>query len=285
MSSLLELDFSLTLSEATESMSTASALHSRKRDAVWKYSRCPKENEDQAKLYCSYCKLGSQPPGGPYGTNLARNLKKHISKWHPDINIEKTISQNQEAMNRQIKQLYHGAQAMGDTEKFDIEVLEGCLDITVITKALITLIIVRNLSYTIVEWPEFYTLCQVLNRACEGKITTTHSIVANKVKQAWGKHKDVIRRVLQLALSHIHIALDIWTSPNRYLLLAICAHFTTYDGKRQKALLALQQVPNHSGEAQFLILLLVLKDYDIVQKLGTIISDNASTNNVLCRFI
>jgi hypothetical protein len=136
-----------------------------------------------------------------------------------------------------------------------------------------------------VEWPEFHTLCQVLNRACEGKITTTHSTIANKVKQAWGKHKDIVRRALQSALLHIHIALDIWTSPNRYLLLAICAHFTTYDGKRQKALLALQQVPSHSGEAQFLVLLPVLKDYGIVRKLSAIISDNTSTNNVLCRFI
>jgi hypothetical protein len=67
--------------------------------------------------------------------------------------------------------------------------------------------------------------------------------------------------------------------------LAICAHFTTYDQKRQKALLALQVVPDHSGEAQFSVLLPVLEDYGIVQKLGAIIADNAPTNNVLCRFI
>lgn len=42
--------------------------------------------------------------------------------------------------------------------------------------------------------------------------------------------------------------------------MAICAHFTTYDQKRQKALLALQVVPNHSGEAQFSVLLPVLED-------------------------
>jgi hypothetical protein len=91
-----------------------------------------------------------------------------------------------------------------------------------------------------------------------------HSTVALKVKTAWVKHKDVVRRALQLALSHIHIALDIWTSPNRLSLLAICAHFTTYNQKRQKALLALQVVPNHSGEAQFSVLLPVLEDYGIV---------------------
>ena len=99
------------------------------------------------------------------------------------------------------------------------------------------------------------------------------------------KHKDVVRRALQSALLYIHIALDIWTSPNRLSLLAICAHFTTYNQKRQKALLALQVVPNHSGEAQFSVLLSVLEDYGIIQKLGTIIADNTPSNNVLCRFI
>jgi hypothetical protein len=41
-------------------------------------------------------------------------------------------------------------------------------------------------------------------------------------------------------------------------------------------------VPGHSGEDQFSILLPVLKDYNIVQKFGAVIADNASPNNVLC---
>jgi hypothetical protein len=99
-------------------------------------------------------------------------------------------------MNRQIRQLYHKAQAIGETKEFDMEVLEACLDTIVITKALISLIVIRNLSYTLVKWPEFYTLCQVLNRASKGKIIMSHFKVINKVKEAWGKYKDVIRRAL-----------------------------------------------------------------------------------------
>jgi hypothetical protein len=44
-------------------------------------------------------------------------------------------------------------------------------------------------------------------------------------------------------------------------------------------------VSGHSGENQFSILLLVLEDYGIVRQLGAIIVDNASSNNVLYRFI
>ena len=84
-------------------------------------------------------------------------------------------------MNEQLKQLWYQAQAEGydEIEEFDTEVLEACLNIAILTKALISLIIVRNLSFALVEWLEFHTFCQVLNRACKGKITTSHSRVYN----------------------------------------------------------------------------------------------------------
>lgn len=94
-----------------------------------------------------------------------------------------------------------------------------------------------------------------------------------------------MRRAVQSALSRIHISVDIWTSPNRYLLLAICAHFTTHDSKRQKALLALKRVGGHAGDDQFAVLLPVLEDYGIARKLGAIVADNAPSNNTLCQAI
>jgi hypothetical protein len=71
-------------------------------------------------------------------------------------------------------------------------------------------------------------------------IIIIHSQIKKRVKEAWIKHKDVVRRELQSAFSRIHISLDIWISPNQFLFLAIIAHFTTYTLKKQKALLALK---------------------------------------------
>jgi hypothetical protein len=114
---------------------------------------------------------------------------------------------------------------------------------------------------------------------------TSHSRVSNKIKTVWIKHKDIIQRLVQSVLSPTYISIDIWTSPNRYLLLVIYAHFTIYDSKKQKVLLALKQVNSYTGEDQFVVLLLVLEDYSIVRKLGAIIADNTSTNNTLCQVI
>jgi hypothetical protein len=78
-------------------------------------------------------------------------------------------------VNHQLRQLWRQAEANGDSKQFDLEVLKAGLNKAVITEALISLIVVRNLSYCLVEWPEFYTLCQALNRASKGVITTSHS--------------------------------------------------------------------------------------------------------------
>ena len=52
-----------------------------------------------------------------------------------------------------------------------------------------------------------------------------------------------------------------------------------------KALLALHTVKDHSEEAQFAVLLPVLHDYDIMQKLETIVADNSDTNDTFCQEI
>ena len=67
--------------------------------------------------------------------------------------------------------------------------------------------------------------------------------------------------------------------------MATCAHFVNAQDQRMKALLALRTIANHSGEEQWNTLLPVLQDYGIVRKLGTIVADNSTTNDTLCRTI
>jgi hypothetical protein len=211
-------------------------------------------------------------------------MKNHLFRKH-QIVVKKAVGKIQATVIRQLEQLHLKAKANGQVEDFDKQVLKSQLNIAVILEALITLIVVRNLPFCIVKWPEFHTLCQALNSQCVGMITTAHSTIQNKIATAWASHKDVVRRDLQSAISNIHLSLDIWTSPNRHLLLAICAHYTNHLLQRAKALLALRKVKGHSRENQFEILLPVLQDYGIVRKLGAIVADNASPNNTLCQAI
>jgi hypothetical protein len=87
-------------------------------------------------------------------------------------------------------------------------------------------------------------------------------------------------------LSCIHISLDIWTSPNRILLLGVVADFVDRTTKQHtKALLGLRPVSGHSGDVHFEVLLPILQDYGIVRSLGAVMGDNTLTNNTLCRTI
>jgi hypothetical protein len=269
---------------STTQESSQSRPETKWRSPVWDYCRTANEEDEENSnfMYCTRCL--PDDPKKPYGSNIPTNMKRHLFSAHT-ILVEKAVGKIQAAVVQQLRQLHLQAQAAGQTKEFDSQVLQSQLSQAVIDEALISLIVVRNLPFVIVEWPEFHTLCQALNSESEGMITTAHSTITKKLEGSWNTHKDVVRRDLQSAISNIHISLDIWTSPNRHLLLAICAHYTTHFLKRRKVLLALRTVAGHSGENQFNILLPVLQDYGIVRKLGAIVADNASPNNTLCDFI
>ena len=135
-------------------------------------------------------------------------MKKHLLSAHGII-VEKGIRKIQAEVVRQLEQLHLQAKAASQADAFDSQVLQSQLNQTVINEALLTLIVVRNLPFAIVEWPEFHTLCQALNSQSEGVITTAHSTIAKKLKGSWTNYKDVVRRDLQSAISNIHISLDI----------------------------------------------------------------------------
>jgi hypothetical protein len=65
-------------------------------------------------------------------------------------------------------------------------------------------------------------------------------MIKTKIMKAFQDHKDIVRKKLQSALTHIHLLMDIWTSPNRKLLLGITADFVDYEEERHiKALIVL----------------------------------------------
>jgi len=77
-----------------------------------------------------------------------------------------------------------------------LQILKKSINKAALIKALISLIIIYNLSFYIVEWPAFYAFCQVLNAACKGIILTAYATIYIKVKEAFFKHKDTIKKAL-----------------------------------------------------------------------------------------
>jgi hypothetical protein len=172
---------------------------------------------------------------------------------------------------------------MGITrEDYDLNVFKKFLKKPVIEEALIRLVVEHDLPFRLVEWPSFHTLCQTMNPAV--KIVTSHSTVSTRIRSSWATAQDLVRRRLQSAISPIHIAADIWTSPNRNLFLGICAQYVDYEEKQlKKVLLALRPVLSHRGVLQATEIYHILQQFGITKKLGYFIGDNHSANDVLCR--
>jgi hypothetical protein len=99
----------------------------------------------------------------------------------------------------------------------------------------------------------------VLNPESKDAVTTTHSQVKRKIEKAYEIHKDTVRKKLQSALTNIHLSVDIWTSPNKHLLLGVTRDFVDCtEEKHLKTLLGLRLVAGYSREDQFDVLLSII---------------------------
>ena len=264
-----------TTQNSTQTRSRGPSAHT-----TWAHSRSARPGEDSTQKYCIHCTTDPI-----FKTTVTTNLRNHLKTKHKII-VEGTQSPIQATTIEQLQQLYLQAESLRQTDNIDAQVFRKQLNQDVINEALVSLIVVRNLPFQLVEWSEFHTFCQVLNPESHSAITTAHSQIGKKIDQAWQCHKDTVRKKLQSALSSIHISVDIWTSPNKLLLLAVVADFIDcIEEKHIKALLALPPVKGHSGQMQFTALLPVLQDYGIVRKLGALVADNSGTNDTLCREI
>jgi len=248
-------------------------------DALWAHTREPDEGEkvESGKykiMYCTYC---------GYSTPVATNFRRHLREKHT-LECESTPLTQREDISQSFERLYRKAAMIGREKEIEQACFDKVVNQDVVNEALVSLIVVRNLAYRAVEWPEFHHLCMALNSRSLSLLPSSHSTMAGLISQSYESSKSIVRKRLEHAMSRIHISLDIWTSPNRLLLLGICCQFVGSDrAKIEQALLGLRPVSNHSGKEQWLVLRRVLVEYGILRSVGTIMGDNSSTNDTLCR--
>lgn len=60
-------------------------------------------------------------------------------------------------------------------------------------------------------------------------ISLSRASLRNWAVTAFGREKQKIKALLQSSQSKIHLSFDIWTSPNRYAILGVVAHFVVKD--------------------------------------------------------
>lgn len=142
------------------------------------------------------------------------------------------------------------------------------------------------MPFSAVEWSEMRDLAVACNPAIEDLLITSRRTAVRYIASNYELYKGQIRDSLASAISPIHISLDLWTSPHRHSLLAVCAQWVDPDYQLQKALLGLPECRySHSGENQAGLILDVLEEFEIQSKLGWHTGDNATSNDTCLKVL
>lgn len=147
---------------------------------------------------------------------------------------------------------------------------------------MISLFTRRRLAFSAVEWPELKKIALAGNAHIEDCLITSRRTMIRYITANYHLYYQEVKTSLFKALSPIHISTDLWTSPSRHSLLAICAQWVDEDYQLRKALLSLSECrDSHSGESQARLVMETLKKFEIQSKLGYHTGDNATSNDTL----
>ena len=142
------------------------------------------------------------------------------------------------------------------------------------------LIINADLPFSIFSDPYFEQLVWLLDPQVADQVPWSRQSMSRQLDEVYNSKKSVVRQELQDALTKIHLGFDLWTSPNRHAIMAVTAHFLDRQGHHQVRLLALRrQLGSHGGENLAVTLLEVVDEWQIQDRIGCVVSDNATTND------
>jgi hypothetical protein len=91
------------------------------------------------------------------------------------------------------------------------------------SEAIVGLLTRRRVTFSAMEWDEMKDLALACNPAIEDLLITSRDRAMRIINTNFALYTLQLREALQDAQSMIHISTDLWTSPHRHAMLAVCA--------------------------------------------------------------
>ena len=146
-------------------------------------------------------------------------------------------------------------------------------------EAIVGLLTRRRIPFSAVEWDEMHSLVLAANPAIGDCLITSRYRAMKLIDANYDLYASQLKEELQESQSMIHILTDLWTSPHRHGMLAVCAQWVDKSHSLRKALLGIPECQfSHSGEAQAALIMDVLHSFSI-SKVGYHVGDNATSND------
>lgn len=139
-----------------------------------------------------------------------------------------------------------------------------------------------NISFHKVESPYFRRLMEYTNPTC-APFLPSHPTLRKWLVDKFNRHKGIVTELLLSSPGLIHLSFDGWTSNNHKSLLGVVVHFLGPTGKLRQFTIGLPQQDSHSGVDMAEEVAQILAVWGISDKIGYIVTDNASNNDVAIR--
>lgn len=136
-----------------------------------------------------------------------------------------------------------------------------------------------------IEHPEFHTLLRLAQAAPSCPELPSARTITRRLQGAVKNiHQDLLQKLPPNA--KLSIALDCWTSPFQQAFMAITGYFIDQDWNYREILLAFEPLHgSHSGANLSTVLLDLLQQHQIVDRVLAVTTDNASNNTTLINSI
>ncbi|OLL22978.1 hypothetical protein NEOLI_005448, partial [Neolecta irregularis DAH-3] len=139
----------------------------------------------------------------------------------------------------------------------------------------------RNHPLREVETPEFHEMIAAANIDAKPHIFANHQSIRDHILSEYHCNKGIITEHLAQAQSKIHITFDSWTTRSgQHALTGICVHYLDDQGQVRDYLLALpEQLGQHFGINYAEVIGNVIAEYNLMDRIGYFVSDNARNND------
>ena len=142
-------------------------------------------------------------------------------------------------------------------------------------------IVITYIALSYIEIDAFRDLIKLLNPTLFEYLYKSGNTIRKLVMDDFEGRKERVKKELADSLSKIYISFDLWISPNSTALLGVIIYYLNKDLQARSLLITLKEVDgSHSGENMAAIILPVLREFCIDNRIGYFISDNMTSNNL-----
>lgn len=145
---------------------------------------------------------------------------------------------------------------------------------------LVQWIVAMHITFSQVENDWFRAFLAVFNTRLVALVPNSGDTIRAWIMEDFQQRRSDIGKQLRESKSLIHLSYDLWTSPNHLALIGVIGHYVSSDYKVETTLLGLRRLKgSHSGENIAEAIVSVVEAYQLVDRVGYFVLDNARSND------